>query len=244
MNSVHQQSSCKRNFSVSFYFYWFYKAFLSLLEFPSNGLTLSLWSLVTQTWTQPPQQTHERLVISSYRWTKSATISFSEPSLPLSSGTGAGGSGIIQKWNQKTLVPVELLRVPERSSLCTWKVNLLREIALYSSHTKKPRLFWTCDGSLPHLGFWCMKFRHCNQFFLRKQNKGNMSGNETIFQQPIRSGLFEAWPESLIPDRGQGNEDSVNQIAGVMKQQVSACASGLGIFFNRNPLMVKAYAIS
>ena len=36
-----------------------------------------------------------------------STISFPQPPLPLSSGTGAGGSGIIQNRNQKTLVPVE-----------------------------------------------------------------------------------------------------------------------------------------
>ena len=34
-------------------------------------------------------------------------LSFPEPRLPLSSGTGAGGSGIIQNRNKKTLVPVE-----------------------------------------------------------------------------------------------------------------------------------------
>ena len=34
-------------------------------------------------------------------------ISFPEPPLPLFSGTGAGGSGIILNRNQKTLVPVK-----------------------------------------------------------------------------------------------------------------------------------------
>lgn len=31
-----------------------------------------------------------------------------------------------------------------------------------------------------------MKPRHCKQFFPRKLNSGKMSGNETIFQQPIK----------------------------------------------------------
>ena len=52
LNSVCKQSSCKRNFSVSFYFHWIYKALLTLLEFLSNGLTMPLkgdikWYIVT-----------------------------------------------------------------------------------------------------------------------------------------------------------------------------------------------------
>ena len=35
------------------------------------------------------------------------SLSFPEPLLPLSIGTSAGGSGIIQNRNKKTLVPVE-----------------------------------------------------------------------------------------------------------------------------------------
>ena len=35
------------------------------------------------------------------------SLTFPEPLLPLSSGTGAGGSGIIQNQNKKTLVSVE-----------------------------------------------------------------------------------------------------------------------------------------
>ena len=71
-----------------------------------------------------------------------------------------------------------------------------------------------------------------------------MSGNETIFQQPIRFGLFWGLTRVSFCTNGHGNEDSVNKIVGVMKQQVSACASRLGICFNKNPLMIKAYAIS
>ena len=56
LNSQYQESSCKRDLSVSFYCHWFYEAFLSLLEFS--------W------WRKHEHKPHSRLVISSYRWNK------------------------------------------------------------------------------------------------------------------------------------------------------------------------------